>query len=102
MADPITKRIFYPQTHYLAVSGLRDFVKSLTNEYASYVSDVKLIKTPGHFYFDENTLNKPANVPKGYLQATFMNQNNGIIEVMTTSYFYEVVDGVISDIKERT
>jgi len=106
MADPQTKKQFYTQTHYLAVLGLREFVKDLIkenkNEYAHYISDLGEIKTSGHFYFDENTLNKPANIPKGYLQATFMNESNGIIEVMTTSYFYEINDGVMSDIKERT
>jgi len=104
--DPYTRKRFFPQTHYLAVLGLREFVKDLIkenqNEYANYVSDLREIKTSGHFYFDENTLNKPANIQKGYLQAIFINEKNGIIEVMTTSYFYETNDGVMSDIKERT
>jgi len=106
MIDPQTRNTFYPQTHYLAVSGLRTFVEGLIkekqNEYATYVSDVKLIRTPGHFYFDENTLNKPANVPKGILRAVFIDKNNGIIEVLTTNYYFNITGGIVSDIQERT
>ena len=83
---------------------LDDHIKELMNQnntYAKYVKDMKLINASGPFYFDENTLNKPANIPKGYLQAIFMNEKNGIVEILTTNKYYEITDGIISDIKER-
>lgn len=83
---------------------LDDHIKELMNQnntYATYVKDMKLINASGPFYFDENTLNKPANIPKGYLQAIFMNEKNGIVEILTTNKYYEITDGIISDIKER-
>lgn len=102
IADPISKEFYYPQTHYLGVVGLDEHINSLmNNNYATYVKDMKLINTSGPFYFDQNTLNKPANIPKGYLQAVFMDEKNGVIEVMTTNNYYEITDGTLSDIKER-
>ena len=101
---PTTNKYFYPQTNYLAVVGLDNHIRELMNQnkiYATYVKDMKLINTSGPFYFDENTLNKPANIPKGYLQATFMNEKNGIVEILTTNNYYEIIDGEMSDIKER-
>lgn len=104
VADPIDKKIYYPQTHYLAVIGLLDFVNNILDkryDYVSKINDLKLINTSGHFYFDQETKNKPADIPRGYLQAYFMDDKNGIIEVMTTNKFYEVVGGELSEIKER-
>ena len=104
MADPADGKYFYPQTHYLAVQGLTKYVNSLMEsktEYAKYVKDLKSINTPGLFYFDSNTANKPANIPKGILQAIFIDEDNGIIEVLTTNYYFNVVNGVVSDIQER-
>lgn len=104
IADPITAEFYYPQTHYLAVVDLDNHIKELMNQnntYATYVKDMKLINTSGPFYFDENTLNKPANIPKGYLQATFMDEKNGIIEILTTNNYYEITDGEMSELKER-
>ena len=104
IADSITADFYYPQTHYLAVVGLDNHIKELMNQnntYAKYVKDMKLIDTSGPFYFDENTLNKPANIPKGYLRATFIDSKNGVIEVMTTNNYYEITDGEMSELKER-
>ncbi len=93
---------YYPQTHYLAVVDLDKHINSLiNNQYATYVKDMKLVNTSGPFYFDENTLNKPANIPKGYLRGTFMDEKNGIVEILTTNNYYEITDGEMSDIKER-
>jgi len=103
IADPITKKYYYPQTHYLAVLGLTEFVKGMVQkDYADYIEDLKLINTSGLFYFDKDTENKPAGIEIGYLQASFMNSKNGVIEVVTTNNYFEVVDGVLSDIKERS
>lgn len=104
IADPITKEFYYPQTHYLAVIDLDNHIKDLMNQnniYATYVKDMKLINASGPFYFDENTLNKPANIPKGYLRATFMDEKNGIVEIITTNEYYEFTDGEMSELKER-
>lgn len=95
-------QFYYPQTHYLAVVDLDKHINSLlNNQYATYVKDMKLVNTSGPFYFDENTLNKPANIPKGYLQSIFMDSKNGVIEILTTNYYYEISDGILSEIKER-
>lgn len=59
----------------------------MVNKLSQYVKDMKLINTSGPFYFDENTLNKPANIPKGYLRAT--------------NKYYEIIDGEMSELKER-
>ncbi|GEO59574.1 hypothetical protein [Companilactobacillus bobalius] len=103
IADPITKEFYYPQTHYLAVIDLDNHIKDLMNQnntYAKYVKDMELIDTSGPFYFDENTLNKPANIPKGYLRATFIDSKNGIVEIITTNEYYEFTDGEMSELKE--
>lgn len=106
IADPQTRKYYYPQTHYLAVQGLTEFVNGLIdsrmNSYATYIKDLKSIDTSGLFYFDSNTLNKPTNIDKGYLQAIFMGSKNGIIEVKTTNKYFEIIDGQLSDIKERS
>lgn len=102
--DPITGKYYYPQTHYLAVVDLDNHIKELMNQnntYATYVKDMKLINASGPFYFDENTLNKPANIPKGYLRATFTDLKNGVVEVLTTNKYYEIIDGEMSELKER-
>lgn len=102
IADPITKKYYYPQTHYLAVLGLTEFVRGMIkNDYVSYVEDLKLINTSGLFYFDLNTKNKPASIEEGYMQAYFKDSTNGIIEIKTTNNYFEMVDGQLSDLKER-
>lgn len=62
---------------------------------------MKLINASGPFYFDENTLNKPANIPKGYLRAIFIDLKNGVVEVLTTNKYHENIDGKMSELKER-
>jgi len=102
--DPITGKYYYPQTHYLAVVDLDNHIKDLMNQnniYATYVKDMKLINASGPFYFDGNTLNKPANIPKGYLRAIFTDLKNGVVEVLTTNKYYEIIDGEMSELKER-
>lgn len=73
----------------------------MVNKLSQYVKDMKLINASGPFYFDENTLNKPANIPKGYLRATFIDLKNGVVEVLTTNKYYEIIDSEISELKER-
>jgi len=103
VADPITKKYYYPQTHYLAVLGLTEFVRNLVNNnYVNYVEDLKSINTSGLFYFDQDTKNKPVSIQSGYLQAYFRNSANGVIEVKTTNYYFEVIDSQLSDLKERS
>lgn len=105
VADPIDKKIYYPQTHYLAVIGLMDFINKLVDKKINMVKridDLKSVNTSGHFYFDENTLNIPENISSGYLNAVFIDKKNGIIEIMTTNKYLEVINGVFSNIKERT
>lgn len=71
------------------------------NKLSQYVKDMKPINASGPFYFDENTLNKPADIPKGYLRATFTDFKNGVVEVITTNKYYEIIDGKMSELKER-
>ena len=47
------------------------------------------------------TVNKPANILKGYLWATFTDLKNGVVEVLTTNKYYEIIDGKMSELKER-
>ena len=107
VADPITKEIYYPQTHYQAVIGLVDFTNKLIDSKfrelskPKYIEDLKQINVSGLFYFDEKTQNKPAEILKGILQAVFIDEKNGIIEILTTNYFFNVIDGELSEIKER-
>lgn len=107
VADPITKEIYYPQTHYLAIIGLVDFTNKLFDSKLKdlnkpkYTEDLKQLNASGLFYFDDKTKNKPADIPKGILQAVFIDEKNGIIEILTTNYFFNVVDGELSKIQER-
>lgn len=105
IADPISQKYYYPQTHYLAVKGLTGFVDKRIDEksnYAKYIEDFELLNNSGLFYFDKNTKNKPAGIESGYLQAMFKDSKNGVIEVATTNKYLEVADGQLSDLKERS
>lgn len=108
MIDPDTRQRFYAKTHVLAIDGLEDYMdgrvhsKGDSNKnYAKYIEDLNLIDNSGLFYFDQDTKNKPTNIEKGYLKAIFMDSKNGIIEVATTNNYFELIDGQLSDIKER-
>lgn len=108
LVDPNTRERFYVKTQVLAIDGLQKYVddritlKSDPNRnYAKYIEDLNLIDNSGLFYFNQDTKNKPAGIEEGYLQAIFMDSQNGIIEVATTNNYFEVIDGVLSDMKER-
>ncbi|PMD70251.1 hypothetical protein NV391_02570 [Companilactobacillus crustorum] len=108
MVDPNTGKRFYVKTHVLGIDGLQQYVddrvalKDDSNKnYAKYIEDLNLIDNSGLFYFDQDTKNKPSNIEKGYLRAIFMDSKNGVIEVTATNNYFEIVDGQLSDIKER-
>lgn len=109
MIDPDTRQRFYAKTHVLAIDGLEDYMdgrvhsKGDSNKnYAKYIQDFELINDSGLFYFDQDTKNKPAGIEKGYLQAIFMNSKNGVIEVAATNKYFDVVDGQLSELQERS
>lgn len=108
MIDPDTRQRFYAKTHVLAIDGLEDYMNSRVpskgdsnNNYAKYIEDLNLITDSGLFYFDQDTKNKPAGIEKGYLQAIFMDSKNGVIEIAATNKYFDVVDGQLSELKER-
>lgn len=109
MVDPFTRKLFYAKTTVLAIDGLDKYIADRVNppsdsnkHYAKYIEDLNLIDDSGLFYFDSNTKNKPAGIDHGYLQAIFMDSNNGVIEVAATNNYFEMNDGQLSELKERS
>jgi len=109
MVDPVTRKKFYTKTQVLAIDGLDKYLSDWVTppsdsnkNYAKYIEDLNLIDNSGLFYFGKDTKNKPAGIEKGYLQAIFMDSKNGVIEVAATNNYFEMVDGQLSEIKERS
>jgi len=109
MVDPYTRKLFYAKTTVLAVDGLDKFIADRVNppsdstkHYAKYIEDLNLIDDSGLFYFDSSTKNKPAGIDHGYLQAIFMDSKNGVIEIAATNNYFEMNDGQLSELKERS
>lgn len=57
---------------------------------ATKVNDVKEINSSGYYYLSSD---------QKYLEAHMLDERNGVILILGTSFFYELNDGTLSDLK---
>ncbi|MCO6542133.1 MAG: hypothetical protein J6573_07520 [Lactobacillus sp.] len=97
VADSVDKNVYYPQTHYQAIIGFEKGIRNIIQP--SYLKDLHSIKESGLFYFDEKTINKPAQLTSGFIQAILSDEKNGLVQILSTLNFYDIKDGTWSKLQ---